>query len=336
MSPFGLPLAGYPASARRHVFRFLVSGLRSQVSPFSSQMLPRLLITGCNGQLGFELQRALAPLGEVVAFARADCDLSNPDSIRAAVRAAKPDVIFNAGAYTAVDKAESEPDLAHAINAVAPGIIGEEAARMGALVIHYSTDYVFDGTKPEAYLENDTPNPLGGYGITKLGGEYALAASGAMHLIFRTSWVYGLNGKNFIKTILRLASERSELKIVADQFGAPTGAALLADVSAHVAARYLREGADSFPFGLYHLVASGETSWHELARHVVAKATAADWKLLATPDRILPITTSQYPTPAARPANSRLNTSKFSEAFGLQLPDWRNGVDQVMDALVQG
>ena len=296
---------------------------------------PRFLITGANGQLGFELQRALAPLSEVVAFARDACDLSNPDSIRSAVRSVKPDVIFNAGAYTAVDKAESEPDLAHAINAVAPGIIGEEAAKMGALVIHYSSDYVFDGTNAVAYLETDIPNPLGVYGMTKLAGEQALDASGAMHLIFRASWVYGLNGKNFIKTILRLASERSELKIVADQFGAPTGAALLADVSAHVTARYLREGADRFPFGLYHLTASGVTSWHELARHVVAKATAAEWKLLATPDRILPITTSQYPTPAARPANSRLNTSKFSEAFGIQLPDWRIGVDHVMDLLLQ-
>ena len=304
--------------------------------PFQPLKTPRFLITGANGQLGFELQRALAPLGEVVAFARDACDLSNPDSIRAAVRSAKPDVIFNAGAYTAVDKAESEPDLAHAINAFAPGIIGEEAARMGALVIHYSSDYVFDGTNAESYLETDIPNPLCVYGMTKLAGEQAIAISGAMYLIFRTSWVYGLNGKNFIKTILRLASERAELKIVADQFGAPTGAALLADVSAHVAARYLREGADSFPFGLYHLVASGETSWHELARHVVAKATAADWKLQATPDCILPITTSQYPTPAARPANSRLNTSKFVEAFGIQLPEWTHGVDQVMDVLVQG
>ncbi len=304
--------------------------------PSQSLKTPRFLITGCNGQLGFELHRALAPLGEVVAFARDACDLSSPDSIRAAVRAAKPDVIFNAGAYTAVDKAESEPDLAHSINAVAPGIIGEEAAKIGALVIHYSTDYVFDGSKSSAYLETDIPNPLGVYGMTKLAGEQALAASGAMHLIFRTSWVYGLHGKNFIKTILRLASERAELKIVADQFGAPTGAALLADVSAHVAARYLREGADSFPFGLYHLVASGETSWHGFAQHVASKATAADWILQATAERILPITTPEYPTPAARPANSRLNTSKFVEAFGIQLPDWRIGVDQVMDKLVQG
>ena len=298
-------------------------------------MFPRFLITGCNGQLGFELRRSLAPLGEVIALDRSGCDLSNNASIHQAVQAAKPDVIFNAGAYTAVDKAESEHDLANAINALAPGIIGEEAAKIGALVIHYSTDYVFDGAKASAYSETDTPNPLGVYGMTKLGGEHALAASGAMHLIFRTSWVYGLYGKNFIKTILRLASERAELKIVADQFGAPTGAALLADVSAHVAARYLREGADSFPFGLYHLVASGETSWHGFAQHVASKATAADWILQATAERILPITTPEYPTPAARPANSRLNTSKFSEAFGLQLPDWHMGVDQVMDLLLQ-
>ncbi len=298
-------------------------------------MFPRFLITGCNGQLGFELRRSLALLGEVIALDRSGCDLSNNASIRAAVRSAKPDVIFNAGAYTAVDKAESELDLAHAINATAPGVICEEAAKIGALVIHYSSDYVFDGAKASAYSETDIPNPLGVYGMTKLAGEQALAASDAMHLIFRTSWVYGLNGKNFIKTILRLASERSELKIVADQSGAPTGAALLADVSAHVTARYLREGADSFPFGLYHLVASGETSWHGFAQHVASKATAADWILQATAERILPITTPEYPTPAARPANSRLNTSKFSEAFGLQLPDWHIGVDQVMDLLLQ-
>ena len=297
-------------------------------------MLPRLLITGSNGQLGFELRRALAPLGEVIALDRSGCDLSNADSIRSAVRSVKPDVIFNAGAYTAVDKAESEPDLAHAINAVAPSIIGEEAAKIGALVIHYSTDYVFDGTKEAPYIESDVVNPLGVYGRTKLDGENALAASGARHLIFRTSWVFGLHGKNFIKTILRLASERSELKIVGDQVGAPTGVALLADVSAHIAARYLRDGANSFPFGLYHLVSGGTTSWCEFARHVVAKAAAANWNLQATPDRIIPISTSEYPTPAARPANSHLNTSKFGEAFGLQLPDWHTGVDQVLAVLL--
>lgn len=296
---------------------------------------PRFLITGANGQLGFELQRALAPLGVVIATDRHACDLSNPDSIRTAVRAAKPDVIFSAGAYTAVDKAESEPNLGCAVNATAPEILGEVAAKLGALVIHYSTDYVFDGTKPSAYCETDSTNPLGVYGKTKLEGENALAASGADHLIFRTSWVIGAHGKNFIKTILRLASSRDELRIVADQFGAPTGAALLADASTHIATRYLRDGRGNFPFGLYHLTAGGETSWHGFAEHIVAKATAANFKLQATPKGILPITTSEYPTPAARPANSRLDTSKFRTAFGLHLPDWKHGVDQVLDVLLE-
>ena len=305
------------------------------VNTAHSLKTPRFFITGANGQLGFELQRALAPLGEVAACGRYACDLSNPDSIRAAVRAAKPDVIFIAGAYTAVDKAESEQDLARAINGDAPRILGEEAAKLGALVIHYSTDYVFDGTKTAAYSEDDATNPLGVYGKTKLEGENALAASGADHLIFRTSWVFGAHGKNFIKTILRLASSRDELRIVADQFGAPTGAALLADASTHIATRYLRDGGENFPFGLYHLAAGGETSWHGLARHIVAKAIAADLKFQATPERILPITTPEYPTPAARPANSRLDTSKFRNAFGLHLPDWTHGVDQVLDVLLE-
>lgn len=296
---------------------------------------PRFLITGANGQLGFELQRALAPLGLVIAADRHACDLSNPDSIRAAVRAAKPDVIFSAGAYTAVDKAESEPDLAYAVNARAPGILGEEAAKLGALVIHYSTDYVFDGTKPSAYCETDATNPLGVYGKTKLEGENALAASGADHLVFRTSWVFGAHGKNFLKTILRLASTRDELRIVADQFGAPTGAALLADASTHIAARYLRNGRENFPFGLYHLTAGGETSWHGFAQHILARAVAANSPIKATPERILPIPAAEYPTPAARPVNSRLDTSKFRNAFGLHLPDWSHGVDQVLDVLLQ-
>ena len=296
---------------------------------------PRFLNTGANGQLGFELQRALAPLGEVAACGRDACDLSSPDSIRAAVRAAKPDVIFSAGAYTAVDKAESEPDLACAVNATAPGILGEEAAKLGALVIHYSTDYVFDGTKPSAYCETDATNPLGVYGKTKLEGENALAASGADHLIFRTSWVFGAHGKNFLKTILRLASTRDELRIVADQFGAPTGAALLADASTHIAVRYLRNGRENFPFGLYHLTAGGETSWHGFAQHIVARAVAANSPIKATPERILPIPAAEYPTPAARPANSRLKTLKFRNAFGLPLPDWSLGVDQVLDVLLE-
>ena len=307
----------------------------SVVNPPHSLKTLRFFITGANGQLGFELQRALAPLGEVVACGRDACDLSNPDSIRAAVRAAKPEVIFSAGAYTAVDKAESEPDLARAVNATAPGILGEEAAKLGALAIHYSTDYVFDGAKLSAYSEEDATNPLGVYGKTKLEGEKALAASGAAHLIFRTSWVFGAHGKNFIKTILRLASTRDELRIVADQFGAPTGAALLADASSHIAARYLRDGRENFPFGLYHLTASGETSWHGFAQHIVTKAAAANSPLKATPDRVHPIPAAEYPTPAARPANSRLDTSKFRAAFGLQTPDWKHEVDNVLDGLLE-
>jgi dTDP-4-dehydrorhamnose reductase len=303
------------------------------VNPPHSLKTPRFLVTGANGQLGFELQRALAPLGEVVACGRDGCDLSNPDSIRAAVRAAKPNVIFSAGAYTAVDKAESESDLAGAVNGDAPGILGEEASKLGALVIHYSTDYVFDGTKTSAYREEDATNPLGVYGKTKLVGENTLADSGADHLIFRTSWVFGAHGENFIKTILRLASTRDELRIVADQVGAPTGASLLADASTHIATRYLRDGRENFPFGLYHLTAGGETSWHGFAQHIIAKATAADCKLQVTIDCIHPIPVSEYPTPAARPANSRLDTSKFRTTFGLRLPDWTHGVDQVLDLL---
>lgn len=297
--------------------------------------MPRFFITGANGQLGFELQRALAPLGLVIAADRRACDLSSPDSIRAAVRAAQPEIIFNAGAYTAVDKAESEPELAQSVNATAPGILGEEAARLGALVIHYSTDYVFDGVKPTAYYEEDATNPLSVYGKSKLGGEMALVASSSAHLIFRTSWVFGPHGKNFLKTILRIASTREELRIVADQFGAPTGAALLADASAHIATRHLREGSQNFPFGLYHFTASGETSWHGLAQHILANAYSAGHKPQATPERIIPITTSEYPTPAARPANSRLDTSKLRTAFGLQLPNWTHGVDQVLDILLE-
>jgi dTDP-4-dehydrorhamnose reductase len=270
-----------------------------------------------------------------MACGRDACDLSNPDSIRAAVRAAKPHVIFSAGAYTAVDKAESEPDLASAVNGEAPGILGEEASKLGALVIHYSTDYVFDGTKPSAYCETDATNPLGVYGQTKLAGEKALAASGSDHLIFRTSWVFGAHGKNFIKTILRLAASRDELRIVADQVGAPTGAALLADASAHIAARYLCDGSENFPFGLYHLAAAGETSWHGFAQYIVAKAAAANSPLQATIDCIHPIPASEYPTHAARPANSRLDTSKFRTTFGLRLPDWTRGVDQVLDVLLE-
>lgn len=294
----------------------------------------KILLTGKNGQVGFELQRALAPLGEVVAVDQHECDLSNPDAIRQLVAKVAPQVIINPAAYTAVDKAESEPHLAQAINGTAPGVFGEEAARLGALVIHYSTDYVFDGCVSGAYLESDTPNPQSVYGKSKLAGEKALQASGADHLIFRTSWVFGAHGANFAKTMLRLAAEREGLKIVADQFGAPTSAALLADVTAQVLGQYKRDGRTGFPFGLYHLVAGGCTTWHEYAQTVVRAALAAGKPLKLTADDIVPITTADYPLPAPRPANSRLDTQRLRETFGLELPAWQSGLGHVLQQIL--
>ena len=294
----------------------------------------KILLTGKNGQVGFELQRALAPLGEVVAVDQHECDLSNPDAIRQLVAKVAPQVIINPAAYTAVDKAESDPQLALAVNGTAPGVFGEEAARLGALVVHYSTDYVFDGTLSGAYLESDAPNPQSVYGKTKLAGEKALQASGADHLIFRTSWVFGAHGTNFAKTMLRLAAEREVLKIVADQFGAPTSAALLADVTAQVLGQYKRQGRTGFPFGLYHLVAGGCTTWHEYAQTVVRAALAAGKPLKLTADDILPITTADYPLPAPRPANSRLDTHRLRDTFGLELPAWQSVLGHVLQQIL--
>ena len=298
---------------------------------------PRILLTGKDGQVGFELQRSLSVLGEIVAVDQAECDLANPDAIRQLVRDVAPAIIVNPAAYTAVDKAESEPELAQAINGVAPGILGEEAKRLGALVVHYSTDYVFDGTKAGAYTEDDVPNPQSIYGKTKLDGEKAMQASGADCLIFRTSWVFGAHGGNFAKTILRLAAEREVLKIVADQYGAPTSAALLADVTAHAVLRYQsagREGRAAFPFGLYHLVADGVTTWHAYAQAVVRAALAAGRPLKIQPEAIAPIPTSAYPLPAPRPANSRLDTSRLQTQFGLRLPPWEDGLKHVLAQLL--
>ena len=224
------------------------------------------------------------------------------------VRSLAPDVIVNPAAYTAVDKAETEQALAYAVNAKAPGILGEEAARTGALVIHYSTDYVFDGASGGFYQEDDIPNPQSVYGASKLAGEQALQASGARHVIFRTSWVVGAHGANFAKTMLRLASERDQLSVVADQFGAPTSAALLADVTAHLVREAMRPGSDTFPEGVYHLVANGVTNWHEYASYVIEKARSAGKAIRVEQDAIRPITTAEYPTPAKLPLNSRLST----------------------------
>lgn len=297
----------------------------------------KILLTGKNGQVGFELQRALAPLGEIVAVDQADCNLADEATLRRLVSETRPDIIVNPAAHTAVDKAESEPALAQVINGTAPGIFGAEAARLGALVVHYSTDYVFDGRKAGWYTEADAPNPQSVYGKTKLAGEQALAASGAKHLVFRTSWVFGAHGVNFARTMLRLAAERPGLKVVADQFGAPTSAALIADVTGQILGQYIqkcRHAEADFPFGLYHLVAGGRTHWQEYAQAVVQAAQAAGKPLRMGPADVQAITTVEYPLPAPRPANSCLDTTRLRETFGLCLPDWKAGLNHVMTQLL--
>ncbi|MDR3054910.1 MAG: dTDP-4-dehydrorhamnose reductase [Zoogloeaceae bacterium] len=292
-----------------------------------------ILLLGCNGQLGFELQRALAPLGQVIALDHHACDLSDPAALRRQITEHRPGIIVNAAAYTAVDRAESEPEMANAVNALAPGVLGEAAARAGALIVHYSTDYVFDGQSAEPYQESDAPNPLNVYGQSKLAGEQALRASGAKHLIFRTSWVFGAHGNNFVKTMLRLATERETLNVVADQYGAPTSAALLAEVTAQILTQY--RPAEQFPFGLYHLTASGATNWHAYAARVIAAARGAGRPLKLAADGLNAIPASAYPLPAARPANSRLDCSLLQRAFGLQLPSWQAGVDRVLQEILR-
>lgn len=292
----------------------------------------KILLFGKGGQVGWELQRALAPLGELIALdfdSASDLsgDFSQPEAVAATVRRVAPDLIVNAAAHTAVDKAESEVDLARLINATTPGRIAQEAKALGAHLIHYSTDYVFDGSGDASRDETAATGPLSVYGRTKLEGEQLIAASGATHVILRTSWVYAARGGNFAKTMLKLAKERERLTVIADQIGAPTGAELLADVSAH-AARTLRARPELS--GLYHCVAAGETSWHGYATHVIERARAAGHAIKVAPDAILPIPTSDYPTPATRPLNSRLDTRRLREAFVLVLPPWQQGVDRML------
>ena len=298
----------------------------------------KILLLGKGGQVGWELQRSLAPLGELVAleFDSTDyCgDFTNLAGLAETVRKVRPDVIVNAAAHTAVDKAESEPELVRTINALAPGILADEAEKLGAWLIHYSTDYVFDGSGTTPWKETDATGPLGVYGQTKLEGEQAVARC-SRHLIFRTSWVYAAKGANFAKTMLRLAKERDQLKVIADQIGAPTGAELLADVTAH-AIRTVQTRPDGQKLaGLYHLAAAGETSWHGYAQFVIERAQALGETLKAGPNDILPITTADYPTPAQRPANSRLDTTKLRTTFGLQLPDWRIAVERMLIEVLQ-
>ncbi|SOY88865.1 dTDP-4-dehydrorhamnose reductase [Cupriavidus taiwanensis] len=296
--------------------------------------IPTFLITGSNGQVGFELRRSLAPLGKVVALDRSSCDLSQPDDIRRAVREHQPDVIVNPAAYTAVDRAESEPELAYAINGTAVGVLAEEAKALGSLLVHYSTDYVFDGTKAGAYVETDSVNPQSVYGKSKLAGEQAITAAGAAHLVFRTCWVAGAHGSNFAKTMLKLGRERDSLRVIADQFGAPTTAALIADVTAQVVARHwLSSDRTSFASGIYHLAAAGETTWHAYASEVLCYAAAKGIELKVDPARIEAIPATAYPLPAPRPANSRLDTSKLRQTFGIHLPDWQQGLHYLLDQI---
>lgn len=299
----------------------------------------RLLLLGRTGQVGWELQRSLAPLGELIALDRQGdasgqglCgDLSRPDELARTVRALRPDVIVNAAAHTAVDKAESETEQARLLNALAPQVLAREAAQIGALLVHYSTDYVFDGSGSSARAETEAAAPLSVYGRSKLEGEQLIQASGCRHLIFRTSWVYAARGGNFAKTMLRLAQERETLSVIDDQWGAPTGADLIADVTAHAIRQVQRQSGGE---GLYHLVAGGETTWHAYASHVIAKARelAPDrpWKVQC----INAVPTSAFPTPAQRPHNSRLNTDRLQQTFGLRLPHWQAGVDRMLQEII--
>lgn len=285
---------------------------------------PRILVTGARGQVGWELRRTLGCQGEVTALDSGALDLGDVDAIRNTVRERAPTIIVNAAAYTAVDKAESEPERAHAINAVAPGVFAEEAARLGALLVHYSTDYVFDGTGDAPWREDDAGGPLNVYGATKLAGEKAIAAAGCRHLIFRTSWVYGTRGANFLLTMRRLMRERPALRIVADQIGAPTWCRDLAEATAQVLVR-VAEAPGAAPWGVYHMTNAGETSWHGFAE-AIREFDRIEHLTLE------PIASRDYPTPAARPLNSRLANDRLERAFGLRLQDWRAALALCLDA----
>lgn len=286
-----------------------------------------ILLLGKGGQVGWELQRALAPLGHITAHDVDTADFTQPGQIAAIVRAVRPQVIVNAAAHTAVDKAEGEPDVARLINADTPGAIAKEAAQLDALLVHYSTDYVFDGAGHAPRDENAPTAPLNVYGQTKLEGEQQIIASGCRHLILRTSWVYAARGGNFAKTMLRLAAERDQLKVINDQIGSPTGADLLADVTAH--ALRAAQGNPALA-GLYHLVADGETSWFDYARYVIEWARKNGQVVRVQPENIIPVPSTEYPTPAKRPLNSRLGTTKLKQAFGLRLPHWQQGVERML------
>jgi len=291
----------------------------------------KILLFGKNGQVGWELDRSLQPLADVVSLGREGADFSDPESLRELVREAEPDVIVNAAAYTAVDKAEEDEDVARLVNEVSAGVLAEEAARQRILMVHYSTDYVFDGKKADPYDEDDSPAPLNAYGHTKLAGEQAIRASGCNFLIFRTSWVYAARGHNFLLTMLRLAQERDELSVVSDQLGSPTSARLIADVTAHCLKQSLSERAEGkFESGLYHLTASGYTSWHGFTDEIIKLASNKPG-FQSSIKELGAIPTSSYPTPAKRPMNSRLKLAKLETAFSLHMPDWKLALQLCLD-----
>lgn len=291
----------------------------------------RLLVTGATGQVGWELARSLMPLGEVVALDRSQLDLSKPETLAPIIRTVRPNVIVNAAAYTAVDKAEKEEKLATLINSTSVGVLAQEAQRSEALLLHYSTDYVFDGTKTTAYTEDDTPNPVNAYGRSKLGGETAIQTTDCAHIVLRTTWVYASRGQNFLKTILRLACEQPELKIVADQFGAPTGARSIADATAHIIRQAFKEQqTGKFTSGIFNLAAGGTTSWYGFAEAIIrgaARHALVDSNRLP---RITPIPTTDYPLPAPRPSNSRLDSKRLLDRFDIAVPDWQQQLDTIL------
>jgi len=298
----------------------------------------KILLLGANGQLGHQLADVLQKLGEVKALNRAEADLASPVALREALvhiaQTFQPRVIVNAAAYTAVDKAQTETELAHAVNAASPAVLAELAKTWNATLVHYSTDYVFDGSGTQPWQETDTTNPLSVYGQTKRDGELAIAALCPKHLILRTSWVVGTHSGNFLKTMLHLAAERDALRVVADQIGAPTSTELLADVTVKLLQAMSDAAENDARWGIYHVVAAGEVSWHGYAQHVIAGALQRGAQLKASPETISPITTAEYPVPAPRPLNSRLNTRKLQTTFGMTLPAWQVGVDAILDQLI--
>lgn len=289
----------------------------------------KILIFGRAGQVAWELRKKLAGLGQVISVGTPEVDFSRPESIRAAVRAAEPAVIVNAAAYTAVDNAETTPELAWAINAVGPGVIAEEARRLGSLLVHYSTDYVYDGSKPGPWVETDAPNPLNVYGRTKLAGDQAIEAVGGHYLILRTSWVYGARGSNFLLTMLRLAKERPELRIVDDQTGSPTSSDCIAQATAQILAQVLAPEGDGLAgrSGAYHMTNSGTTTWFGFATEFLSKQAGCP--------RLIPISSSEYPLPARRPVNSVLSCEKLAETFGVRMPAWETALEQVLETLAE-